>query len=90
MRYILIGLLAVLFLAPSAEAWKYGQGTCEDDIHCDSYRNMREDNRRNWNRVYENNYRNNTIWERQRENRARAQDRWEQRYQDTVEDNYGW
>lgn len=71
MRYILIGLLAVLFLAPSANAWQYGQGTCEDDIHCDSYRNMQENNRRNWNRVYENNYRNNSLWETRRANRAR-------------------
>ena len=85
MRYLLIAALAVSFLAPSSHAWKYGQGTCEDDIACDSHRRMREDNRHRYDRMQENNWRNNMLWEKRRENRIREAEWRERHYQNTLD-----
>lgn len=85
MRYIFIGLLAVLFLAPSAGAWKYGQGTCEDDIHCDSHRKMQQDIQEGYRQMREETRRNWEVYEMRRANRIREAERQERLYQDTLD-----
>lgn len=93
MRYLLIAVLTVLFLFPAGvSAWEYGQGTCADDIFCDSAREQREGVQRGWEKMRERNRRDWSLHLQERQERReqrRAHREYMDRRQEKFDDWYG-